>query len=106
MTDLATLTATLTGFDWDGGNAEKNSERHGVSRSEAEEVFFNRPVVVADDAKHSAHERRFLLLGRTNAERLLAVVFTVRSDRIRVISARPMSRKERGHYAQIPHEGP
>jgi uncharacterized DUF497 family protein len=55
-------------------------------------VFFNRPLVVADDAKRSAHERRLLLLGRTNAERLLAVVFTVRDDWIRVIYARPMSR--------------
>ncbi len=106
MTDFATLATTLTGFDWDGGNAEKNSTRHGVSRSESEEVFFNRPVLVADDAKHSAHEHRFLLLGRTNAERPLAIIFTVRGDQIRVISARPMSRKERGHYAKIPNEEP
>jgi uncharacterized DUF497 family protein len=106
VTDFSTLTARLTGFDWDGGNAEKNWARHGVSRNEAEEVFFNRPVLLADDAKHSERERRYLVLGRSNAERLLAVIFTVRSDLARIISARPMSRKERTLYAKIPYEAP
>lgn len=52
MIDFTTLTAPLVGFDWDRGNAEKNSARHGVSRAEAEEVFFNRPVFLAEDATH------------------------------------------------------
>ena len=106
MTDFAELTGRLAGFDWDGGNAEKIWVRHVVSRNEAEEVFFHRPVFVAEDAKHSTQEHRYLLLGRTNAERRLAVIFTLRGDLVRVISARPMSRKERTHYAKIPFEVP
>jgi len=106
VTDFAAFTASLVGFDWDGGNADKNATRHGVSRSEAEEVFFNRPVLLLDDVGHSARERRYLVLGRTSAARALSVVFTVRGDLIRVISARPMSRKERDHYAAIADETP
>ncbi len=106
MTDFAALTAQLVGFDWDRGNAEKNWTRHGVSRAEAEEVFFNRPVLLAEDATHSAHERRYNLLGLSNRGRRLSVIFTVRQNLVRVISARPMSRKERSHYAKIPFEGP
>ena len=105
MTDFAELTMRLTGFDWDGGNAEKNRARNGVSRNEAEEVFFNRPVLVAESMKHSTGEPRYLLLGRTKTERRLAVIFTVRGDLVRVISARPMSRKERTRYAKVPNEG-
>lgn len=106
MTDFAALTARLVGFDWDHGNAEKSWARHGVSRAEAEEVFFNRPVLLAEDGKHSSRERRYNLLGRSNAGRLLAVIFTVRQDLVRVISARPMSRKERSHYAKVPFDAP
>ena len=106
VADFTELVARVTGFDWDDGNAQKSWARHGVTQAEAEEVFFNRPVLMADDERHSGTERRFALLGQTNAERLLSVVFTLRRDRVRVISARPMSRKERAQYAQAPHEGP
>ncbi|WP_373064286.1 BrnT family toxin [Gemmatimonas sp.] len=77
-----------------------------MTQAEAEDVFFNRPVLIADDAKHSDRERRYALLGRTNAGRLLSVGFTLRRDHVRVISARPMSRKERTQYANVPHESP
>lgn len=106
MTDFAALTAQLVGFDWDRGNAEKSWARHGVSRGEAEEVFFNRPVLLAEDAKHSSEERRYNLLGCSNGGRLLSVIFTVRQDLVRVVSARPMSRKERAHYAKVPFDAP
>lgn len=106
MTDFAALTAQLVGFDWDRGNAEKSWARHGVSRAEAEEVFFNRPVLLAEDAKHAARERRYNLLGRSNGGRLLSVIFTIRQDLVRVISARLMSRKERSHYAKVPFDAP
>ena len=106
MADLADLTARLVGFDWASGNADESSDRHAVSRAEAEAVFFNRPVLLTEDAKHSARERRYMVLGRTNDERLLSVIFTIRQDRIRVISARPMSRKERSHYVKVPFEAP
>lgn len=83
------------GFEWDDGNKDKNWTKHGVSEIECEEPFFNEPIVVTDDASHSTDERRFYLLGKTNEERLLMVVFTIRGDHIRVISARDMSKKER-----------
>lgn len=91
------LTA-CTGFEWDEGNAEKNWLKHRVSRSEIEQTFFNRPFVVADDARHSADEPRFYALGQTDRSRKLFVVFTIRETRIRVISARDMSRAERIVY--------
>ena len=105
MTDFSAFAARLAGFDWDRGNAEKNGARHAVSRNEAEEVF-HEPVLLAEDAKHSTREPRYLVLGRTAADRRLAVIFTVRRDLVRVISARPMSRKERTLYAKTPHEAP
>ena len=89
------------GFDWDEGNARKN-EKHGVSRSEVEQVFLNSPLIVADDVKHSEQERRFHALGRTDADRWLHVTFTERGGGtlIRPISARDMNRKERPIYDQ------
>jgi uncharacterized DUF497 family protein len=86
-------------FDWDEGNARKN-EKHGVSKSEVEQVFLNLPLLVADDSMHSQREPRFHALGRTDLERRLHVTFTEREDGtlIRPISARPMSRKERVVY--------
>ena len=87
-------------FDWDDGNADKNWEKHGVRASECEEVFFNQPLLVHDDARHSKEEPRYLVLGRTHAGRRLFVVFTQRDERIRVISARDMSQRERRSYAE------
>ena len=86
------------GFEWDEGNADKNRIKHGVSRSECEQIFFNLPVVVGDDTKHSHAEDRYYALGRTDTGRGLFVVFTVRGESIRVISARDMNRKERRIY--------
>ena len=86
------------GFDWDEGNVEKNWESHKVSPQEAEQVFFNRPLIVADDVKHSETERRYFVLGQTDDNRALFVALTLRGDLIRVISARDMSRRERKVY--------
>ena len=83
------------GFDWDASNAEKNWRKHGVSPEEAEQVFFNRPLLVTDDEAHSEKERRYYALGVTDAGRMLFAVFTVRGRKVRVISVRDMSRKER-----------
>ena len=90
-----------TGFDWDEGNARKN-EKHGVSKSEVEQVFLNKPLLMADDLKHSERERRFHALGRSDQDRRLHVTYTVRGGEtlIRPISARAMSRKERAVYEQ------
>ncbi len=90
----------ITGFQWDEGNSEKNWRRHQVTQVEAEQVFFNRPVLVSGDPKHSGSEVRYFALGRTDADRKLAIAFTLRGSSLRVISARPMSRRERRVYGQ------
>jgi hypothetical protein len=86
------------GFDWDDGNVEKNWERHRVWFWEAEEVFFNEPLVVAVDREHSVSESHHVALGQTDAGRLLFISFTVRRSLIRIISARDMTRKEVRRY--------
>ena len=93
--------ASVEGFEWDAGNSEKNWRGHQVRQAEAEQVLLNRPVVLAADLKHSRAEARFHALGRNDNGRYLAIVFTTRGNRIRVISARPMSRAERRAYGQI-----
>ncbi len=94
--------AQVTGFDWDQGNSRKNAEKHSVNQSEAEEIFFNEPLLVLEDSKHSQAEARFHALGETDDERLLHSTFTLRQNGtlIRVISARDMHRKERAVYEQ------
>jgi hypothetical protein len=89
----------ITGYDWDEGNTRKN-EKHGVSMAEAEQVFFNAPLLLLEDEKHSSHEPRFHALGESDDKRLLHITFTLRyaSRKIRVISARDMHRKERAIY--------
>lgn len=86
------------GFDWDEGNAGKNWSKHGVADFECEEVFFNEPLIVRRDVGHSQGEDRWVALGRTARDRKLFVVFTVRQESIRVISARDMTRRERKIY--------
>lgn len=90
---------TITGFEWDKGNEHKNV-KHGVTPAEAEQVFLNEPLVVLDDLRHSDAELRYHALGRTTEGRLLHITFTIRTSKIRVISARDMHRKERAIYEQ------
>jgi len=91
----------VTGFDWDEGNARKN-DKHGVSAAQAEQVFFNAPLLLLDDAAHSQQERRLHALGKTDGGRGLHISFTLRQSGtlIRVISARDLHRKERAIYDQ------
>ena len=90
-----------TGFDWDKTNIEKNWQKHRVNPFECEEAFFNEPLYVFEDKKHSEKENRFYALGRTSSNRLLFIVFTIRGRLIRVISVRNMSRKEREVYKSL-----
>jgi uncharacterized protein len=92
----------ISGFDWDDGNSRKNADKHDVGQAEAESVFFNDPLIVIEDAKHSAREPRFNALGKSAQGRLLHVSFTLRQNGtlIRVISARDMHRRERKAYEQ------
>lgn len=89
---------TLIGFEWDHGNITKNQSKHKVSQYECEQVFFNKPLLLYEDYKHSDRESRLYVLGQTNNERQLFIAFTIRNQNIRVISAREMSKKERGIY--------
>jgi uncharacterized DUF497 family protein len=90
----------ITGFQWDTGNAYKSKDKHGVTQGEAEEIFFNQPLLVSSDEKHSSQEVRYMALGVTAVGEFLSVVFTLRKQGtlIRVVSARPMSKKERAFY--------
>ena len=92
--------AGCTGFDWDEGNLEKNWERHRVAFWEAEEIFFNEPLVVSPDRKHSVSETRYLALGHADSGRRLFISFTVRGSLVRIISARDMTRRELRTYEQ------
>ena len=97
MIDLA----RITGFDWDDGNTRKN-DKHGVAQAQAEEVFFNQPLLMLEDLLHRDQEARYHALGKTLEGRLLHVTFTLRGGGtlIRVISARDMHRKERSVHEQ------
>jgi uncharacterized protein len=92
----------IVGFEWDDGNSRKSADKHAVSQAEAEGVFFNDPLIVVEDLRHSDREQRFNALGKTSQNRLLHVTFTLRHNgtMIRVISARDMHRKERKFYEQ------
>jgi len=92
----------VVGFDWDAGNERKSSDKHGVGQSEAEQIFFNAPLLLLSDTRHSQEESRCHALGRTDSDRYLHVTFTLRGagTLIRVISARDMHRKERAIYEQ------
>jgi uncharacterized DUF497 family protein len=98
MIDLA----RVEGFDWDAGNSRKSSEKHGVAQAEAEQVFFNEPLLVLRDDRHSVDEPRYHALGHTDDGRFLHITFTLRGEGrlIRVISARDMHRTERARYEQ------
>jgi uncharacterized DUF497 family protein len=98
--------ALVTGFDWDEGNARKSAEKHSVTQGEAEQIFFNEPLLLLPDRKHSDKEQRFHALGKTQDGRLLHVTFTLRDGGklIRVISARDMHRKERMFYGEAKKE--
>lgn len=90
-------------FIWDDGNKLKSLLKHGVDLHEAEEVFLNADKTVALGVQISPEvsEPRFGMLGITNKQRLLFISFTIRGSGVRVISARPMNKKERKLYEKI-----
>lgn len=85
----------FNGFEWDNGNDTKNWDRHEVTNEECEQVFFNHPLLLLFDRRHSVHEERYYAYGKTDADRFLLVVFTPRRDLIRIVSARDMTARER-----------
>lgn len=87
-------------FEWDQGNINKNLIKHNVSNRDAEEVFSNKPSFLFADEKHSLAEKRYMVWGITDRNRKLAVFFTIRNEKIRIISARDMNKKEREAYEE------
>jgi uncharacterized DUF497 family protein len=98
--DIFDRLAQCTGFQWDAGNAPKVVASHSVTPGECEQVFFHEPLLIVPDPGHSKVEERWAAWGRTAEGRTLTVIFTLRGDRIRPLSARDMNRKERQRYAE------
>ena len=98
--DISELINRCTGFQWDEGNLAKVWERHRVTPNECEQVFVNEPLYALQNGEHSTIEERFTVFGQTHAGRQLSVIFTIRGELIRVISARDMNRRERKVYAK------
>lgn len=102
MSLIEELIGDVKEFEWDAGNIQKNYTRHNVHFKECEECFFNKPLVLFPDHAHSTkNERRFGAYGLTDNKRYLSLYFTLRDGKIRIISARDQSRKERRHFKQI-----
>ena len=85
-------------FDWDSGNSDKNLIKHNVSMQEAEEVFVSEPLIILEDLVHSANEKRLNALGKTFNQRKLYLSFTIRNNKIRIISVRDMDKREKNNY--------
>lgn len=96
--------AEIADFDWDLWNEVKNFDKHQVENKECEDVFFNQPRLMDDDEKHSQREKRYKILGVTDRGRQLLVVFTVRKNKIRIISARDQSKKERLQFDKLKND--
>ncbi len=99
MSDILDI-SSLEGFIWDRANAQKNWDSHGVAFHECEEIFFQHPLILPDP-EHSEKERRYFAMGSTLRGRILSIVFTICENKIRVISARDMSRRERREYGKV-----
>lgn len=89
----------IEGLDWDKGNLE-HIKKHNVKAKECEETFFNKPFIINEDESHSQKEQRFRVYGQTNKKRLLSMILTLRENKIRIISARDQSRKERKEFIE------
>jgi len=88
-------------FEWDSRKARANLAKHGVSFEEASTIFGDRVSLTIPDPEHSLGEERYVTMGKAFTKKLLVVVHTERGNNIRIISARPPSRKERKFYEKI-----
>lgn len=90
----------IEGFEWDEGNIDKNWRKHKVTNKESEEVFADKRFIFGKDVKHSTKEPRYLIYGKSKSRKHLSLAFTFRNSKIRIISSRLMSKKERTKYDQ------
>jgi len=88
----------ILGFDWDKWNIDKSYKKHGITPNESEEIFLDEEVRIEKDVKHQQQEKRFIAIGKTTEKKILFVIFTMRSDKIRIISGRLANKKEREVY--------
>jgi hypothetical protein len=88
-------------FEWDIWNIQKNEIKHGISRLEAESVFFDKNLLIFEDQRHSSpSEKRWIAYGKSAYHNVLMMAFTLRASRIRIISSRRASKKERNLYEE------
>lgn len=87
-------------FEWDSEKARKNEKKHDVSFDEARSCFYDPRQIAFYDPNHSHDEDREILIGHSNQGRLLMVICTIRTDKIRIISARKASKQEVNNYAE------
>lgn len=85
-------------YEWDDDKAEANWQKHHVSFDEAVTVFDDPREITSPDPQHSTDEDRFISVGRSQSGQILTVVFTERDQRLRIISARQATRRERRQY--------
>ena len=88
----------MSGFEWDEGNDTKSYLKHGVTKRQSEEVFLDENLLTTVDYKHSRQEKRYIAIGETFEGKCLFIAFTLRGSKIRIISARKASKKERSCY--------
>ncbi len=88
-------------FEWDNNKAETNVLKHSISFEEASTVLGDNRSITIDDVPHSFQEKRYVTLGLSSSNRVLVVVHTARAERVRIISARKASRKEKKQYETI-----
>ncbi len=88
------------GFEWDKNNIDKSYKKHGITPNQTEEVFLDDNLRIERDIKHSQEEKRFIAIGKDFEEKILFVVFTIRKDKIRVISGRAANKRERSIYEE------
>lgn len=100
LSHINKLLSKAKSFEWNKHNIEKNRKKHKIKFKECEEAFSKKPLILFQHKKHSITEKRFGVFGKTNNNKLLTIIFTFRNSKIRVISARKQSQKERKAYGQ------
>ena len=97
--DINSLIEGADGFEWDEANLLKLWERHRITQDECEQALKAKPLYAKSNGAHSTMtEQRFSAFGKTAAGRRICIIFTIRRNLIRVISARDMNRRERRIY--------
>ena len=88
----------MKGFEWDDDKATRNLRTHDVGFDEAATAFNDPARVELLDESHSDEEPRYAIIGFSNAGRLLFVIFTMRHNVTRLISARKANKKHQSIY--------